>query len=230
MRAWLTQLHNRPPLLVFSLAFVCLFSLASRVNADIIHHPHFKIDAMVIVWSGPADQLATPRLQIRTGKSVRINTAMPVISADLIPLPTQSRYDEPVPLRDNLMGTTSFYVASNSAFSIDAQLSAPMGFTDADLANLEFKMSAHLGSAQNAAIGQRAQYAHSGGENAGFASNIRSLADLRTRTTVFHGNQRTAAARGTIAQQSIRFETAYRARQNTAIAALPDIVFTVFVP
>lgn len=230
MRHWPILPPKALSLLAFYLIFACALPATSPAKAEIIHHPRFKIEAMVIVWNGSSDQLAPPRSTAKTGQSLSLETAIPVISAELIPLPSAQAYDQPVPLRDSVMGTTVFYVASNSGFSIDAELSDTFGLSLSELENLEFSMSAHLGSPDNPSIGQKAQFAHTGGAHAGFTGNVATLADLRSRRTVFRGNRATAAERGTIAEQSVRFETVYRGPQNLATTAMPDIILTVFVP
>lgn len=126
---------------------------------------------------------------------------------------------------------SSFYVASNTAFAIDATATAvgtPVNFT---LADVGFAMSVTADDTGDATtFGANAQ--NPGGT---FAS-VDDLGDL-TGVNVFTGAQRTAATRGSIMQQSVRFDVAYTlggtqgydlSMGDGEIEA--DVTYTVFVP
>ncbi|MEO9971648.1 MAG: hypothetical protein ABJG15_17765 [Hyphomonadaceae bacterium] len=114
---------------------------------------------------------------------------------------------------------SSFYVASNSAFSISAEVTDvevdPVftGFSNAFLDLVDVLMEvAPVGAARTDGgftYGSAAQPPHSGGEQAGFSTPVDLLDLLNTPTTVFAGNQRTAATPGSIADQSVRFDVSY---------------------
>ena len=114
---------------------------------------------------------------------------------------------------------SSFYVASNSAFSISAEVTDVqvdagfVGFSNAFLGFVDVLMEvAPVGGARTDGgftYGAAAQPPHSGGEQAGFSTPVDLLDLLNTPTTVFAGNQRTAATPGSIADQSVRFDLSY---------------------
>jgi len=114
---------------------------------------------------------------------------------------------------------SSFYVASNTAFSISAEVTNvdvdPVftGFSNAFLGLVDVLMEvAPVGGARTDSgftYGSAAQPPHTGGEQAGFSTPVDLLDLQNTPTTVFAGNQRTAAAPGTIAEQSVRFDVSY---------------------
>jgi len=105
---------------------------------------------------------------------------------------------------------SSFYIASNVPFAIDAQAFTPSTFTEFILLLItRVQLSATLsGEDGGIAFGDRAQLPNSGGASSGFANSLR-LWDLRNAQNVFTGDQRTAAAPGSIAEQSVRFDAEY---------------------
>lgn len=132
---------------------------------------------------------------------------------------------------------SSFYVASNVAFAIDG-VAAPLGNTTPDQMN---RMRAYLDRVTRTgddglAFGGQAQFPHTGGETGGRRMNGRRLSQFTTPRPVFRGNQRTAASRGTLAEQSVRFDMRYRYNSgNVDLAdgvfdAEAEIVYTVFIP
>lgn len=114
---------------------------------------------------------------------------------------------------------SSFYVASNGAFSISAEVTDVdvdpnfTGFSNAFLGFVDVLMEvAPVGAARTDGgftYGSAAQPPHTGGEQAGFSTPVDLLDLLGTPTTVFQGNQRTAATPGSIADQSVRFDLRY---------------------
>lgn len=103
---------------------------------------------------------------------------------------------------------SSFYVASNTAFAIDAQASitAATNFTATDVA---YDLSVTQTGDDGLAFGGNAQFPHSGGATGGVSATVATLADMAAPTQVFLGDQRTAATPGSIADQSVRFDAVY---------------------
>lgn len=143
----------------------------------------------------------------------------------------------------DLSGNTvqhSFYVASNTAFEIQAVasgLNTTDGFTSLTLADIGYSLSVNAGTATDGVItwGANSQDPHSGGS--GVIGAVDDLGDLTSSTAVFTGNQRTAATVGTIASQSVRFDATYTLGGTTGYdlsmgAGLieADVTYTVFVP
>lgn len=134
---------------------------------------------------------------------------------------------------------SSFYIASNTPFSIDARAlpaTTPIGNTLLNVVRLNVRST--VTGNDGIAFGSRAQAAHSGGPNAGFAPEY-FLSQLLTPRRIFTGNRRTAAGRGTLTEQSIRFDAVYTIRAvNLAGYDLSlgtydfevDVIYTVFVP
>ena len=140
---------------------------------------------------------------------------------------------------DAVRQSSSFYVASNVPFAIDAQAFTPSTFTEFILLLItRVQLSVAQSGDDGLAFGSSAQLPHSGGATAGFAPSLR-LWDLRTPQNVFTGNQRTAAAPGSLADQSVRFDAEYAiAAANLAGYDLSlgtfdfqvEVVYTVYVP
>ncbi|MEO1660680.1 MAG: hypothetical protein AAFR51_06820 [Pseudomonadota bacterium] len=140
---------------------------------------------------------------------------------------------------DGVSQYSSFYVASNVPFAIDAQAFTPTTFTEFILLQItRVQMSITRSGDDGLTFGQNAQLPHSGGAASGFAPSLR-LWDLRFPRNVFTGNQRTAAAPGTIAEQSVRFDAEYSiAAANLTGYDLSlgtfdfqvEVVYTVYVP
>lgn len=108
---------------------------------------------------------------------------------------------------------SSFYVASNTPFNIDAISTPPGTFRDFLLLNIiRLNLTSTVsGTDGGVDFGGSAQAAHTGGPDTGFAPET-TLWNIRSAQTLFSGNQRTAAAPGTIADQSIRFDAEYAIR------------------
>ena len=134
---------------------------------------------------------------------------------------------------------SSFYVASNVPFAIDAQAFTPSTFTEFILLLItRVQLSVTQSGDDGLAFGSQAQLPHSGGATSGFAPSLR-LWDLRVARNVFTGNQRTAAAPGTIADQSVRFDAEYSIAANNLTGYdlslgtfdfQVEVVYTVYVP
>ncbi len=134
---------------------------------------------------------------------------------------------------------SSFYVASNVPFAIDAQAFTPTTFTEFILLLItRVTLSVTPSGNDGLAFGSQAQPPHSGGPTAGFAPSQR-LWDLRTARNMFTGNQRTALAPGSIADQSVRFDAEYFIAANSlrgydlslgTFDFSVEVVYTVYVP
>lgn len=132
---------------------------------------------------------------------------------------------------------SSFYVATNKAFNIDV-IAAPVGDpADLNLIRLRMRMT-QSGNDAGLSFGSSAQIPHSGN---GAASGVqwggyRRLSTLTGGRDIFRGNRRTAAAPGSIADQSVRFDLDYR--WNTGNIDLSDgtfdveaeVIYTVYIP
>ncbi len=135
---------------------------------------------------------------------------------------------------------TSFYVASNTPFAIDAQVFPPgtlLDFILLIITRMELSVTPS-GIDGGITFGSQSQAPHSGGGQSGFSPE-RTLWSLRTPQNIFTGDQRTAAGAGSIVNQSVRFDAEYTIRaQNLAGYDLSlgtfdfqvEVVYTVFVP
>ncbi len=135
---------------------------------------------------------------------------------------------------------SSFYVASNVPFAIDAQAQSPVGFNGAVVLAVTFLdvSVTQSGSDAGIAFGSAAQFPHTGGATGGVAST-RRLSTLRTPDRIFTGNQQTAASPGSITDQSVRFDLTYTinaanlAGYDLSLGTFDfevDMVYTVYVP
>ncbi len=121
---------------------------------------------------------------------------------------------------------SSFYVASNKAFSIDAISSAVGDPADLNLIRLRMRIT-RSGSDAGLAFGGSAQFPHTiNTRRAGVQhNNYRRLSLMTGGYNIFNGNRRTALSLGSIAEQSVRFDQTYR--WNTGNIDLADGVFNV---
>ncbi|WP_371398318.1 hypothetical protein [Fretibacter rubidus] len=143
---------------------------------------------------------------------------------------------------------SSFYVASNAAFDIFAQSSNVVATGDfltdgLDDENISFAMSIETSGTDGGLAfgGATAQDPSTGGT--GVVATIDSLDDMSTQTKVFDGGQRTAAAPGSLTEQSVRFDSVYTLDSDTGTAGVQgydlsmgvgtlqaDVTYTIFVP
>jgi len=133
---------------------------------------------------------------------------------------------------------SSFYVASNTGFSIDAE-AIPLGNTTPDAFNrMRLQLRVTESGNDGLAFGSAAQFPHTGNTpEAGTRSNGRRLSQLENNPVrVFQGNRRTARINGTIAQQSVRFDARYRYNSGNydlsdgIIDAEAEVTYTIYVP
>lgn len=140
---------------------------------------------------------------------------------------------------DAVRQSSSFYVASNVPFAIDAQAFTPSTFTEFILLLItRMQLSVTQSGDDGLAFGASSQLPHSGGATGGISPSLR-LWDLRFARNVFTGNQRTAATPGSLADQSVRFDAEYSiAAANLTGYDLSlgtfdfqvEVVYTVYVP
>lgn len=132
--------------------------------------------------------------------------------------------------------TSSFYVASNAAFNIDATATPLGGTTNADLNRVRLLLRTVQSGDDGLPFGAAAQFPHSAGAAGGSQANNRRLSTMTAGRRVFRGNQRTAAIRGSLSEQSVRFDLRYR--YNSGNIDLSDgvfdveaeVIYTVYIP
>lgn len=207
-------------------------AFAHLSHASITANPKFKVEGLVIVWGGNSGfGQIQPSAQI--GKSVRRKTPLltpnspEIVLTGHILTPLQHTKTPLHTLKD---AGTSFYVASNTAFNIDAQLAETVPFGDNSFADIALTLQIDLQGEGPLPFGSKAQYPHSAGPEGGLSRTVRTLADLQQNTRVFTGNQRTAAAPGTISEQSVRFKITPQSSNTATKEHIKSIVFTVFIP
>ena len=136
-----------------------------------------------------------------------------------------------------------FFVTSNTAFDIYAEasnLGSSGDFTGLGYDNITYNLIVR--SPASATIGQRSQNPSLGGSGIVLGNGGDTLADLASGPVkVFDGGRRTAASRGSIAQQSVGFASIYRLRgapvngnnydlsMGTGILTA-DVVYTIYAP
>lgn len=131
---------------------------------------------------------------------------------------------------------SSFYVASNVAFSIDGQATALNGTTPDQMDRMRLRLRVTESGNDGIPFGSAAQFPHTLGAAGGSQANNRRLSTMTTARRVFRGNRRTAAVPGTLAEQSVRFDARYQYRSGNvdlsdgAFEAEAEIVYTVYVP
>ena len=144
-----------------------------------------------------------------------------------------------VQVGSDLVHESSFYVASNTLFNIEAEAVEVTPANDGfELSDIGFDLSVTVtGTDDGFAFGGNAQDPHSQGT--GTQTNIQTLADLETLSDVYRGDQRTAETAGSIVDQSVRFDAEYTlAGQSGTGYDLSDgageiearVTYTVYVP
>lgn len=139
---------------------------------------------------------------------------------------------------------SSFYVASNTAFDIFAQATAAVATGDfsgsVDENNITFELGVEVSGDEGLAYGANAQ---NPGTAVARTDTFNNLGDLAAATKVFDGTQRTAANRGALASQSVKFNATYNLDADpTTLAYEPydlsmgsgtvysDVTYTVYAP
>jgi hypothetical protein len=162
----------------------------------------------------------------------------------------------------NTSHASSFYVASNTDFEIrasrtDANVTGALTGVDAsgatvalDTTNISWEMSITTSGDDGLRFGTDAGGAAVSQDPTGAAAGVSTLAsldaisnDVAAPTTVFVGGQRTAAERGSLAEQSVRFDVEYNLDTDLSTAGeqgfdlstgvgtiSSDVTYTIFVP
>lgn len=137
---------------------------------------------------------------------------------------------------------SSFFVASNTEFNIvaDADLVTDPATTDFTLADIGFVLSHTNDDTGQTESDGTTPFAFGSAANASVGTSVGTvtdLADIETAGTVFNGTQRTAANRGTLMEQSVRFDVTYTlgGTQGYDLSmgagdVEADVTYTVFVP
>ncbi|MEO0982144.1 MAG: hypothetical protein AAFX03_05780 [Pseudomonadota bacterium] len=104
---------------------------------------------------------------------------------------------------EGMVHESSFYVASNRSFNIDAT-ATPVGTPDFALSDIGYSLGVTVTDTDGSlTFGGQAQ------DPTGSFGTATDLAGLAAAPTVFTGAQRTAATPGTIVGQSVRFDATY---------------------
>ena len=110
---------------------------------------------------------------------------------------------------DAVETATSFYVASNSPFNINADVVSVNNFGLLFAVFLDMSVSLERTDPSEPEFGNAAQFPHSGGATSGFVGMPRTLLSVVAPSLVFAGNQATADVRGSILDHSVRFDQSY---------------------
>ncbi len=134
---------------------------------------------------------------------------------------------------------SSFYVASNTAFALNAQASTVAANTvNFALTDVGYSLAMTQSGNDGLAFGGNAQLPHTGNTaTSGVVATVNDLGDMSAATNVFTGNRRTAATAGSIAAQSVRFNAQYSLGGATGYDLSmgvgeieANVTYTVFVP
>lgn len=140
---------------------------------------------------------------------------------------------------DGATFNSSFYVASNTAFAIDAvATTVAANTTNFNLSDVGYGLSVtETATDGGLTFGADAQFPHSGGSSGGVVATVNDLADMSSSTNVFTGNQRTAETPGSIVDQSVRFDAEYTLGAaagydlSMGVGEIEaNVVYTVYVP
>ena len=135
-----------------------------------------------------------------------------------------------------------FYVASNIAFDIYAQvdnLQASDDFSILGLENIRWQMKVKVKGSDGLSFGSKAQNPSAGGS--GIVGSNNRLDTMVAPTKVFDGGRRTAREKGSIAQHSVRFTSNYELRRTGTTTdgydlsmgkghIEMDITYTIYTP
>ena len=216
-------------------------------HASIVDRPHFKVLGVVIVWAsdntvaGGApiatdiiinDDAASADTDMIGGTAVDGSTTFETINTESPSGFSAFNVDGASLSGQALTYNSSFYVASNTAFSINGQASVENQSGDFDLDTIGYDLDVMVnGTDGSITFGGSAQ-----NPNGTFPA-IADLSELNTATPVFQGDRRTAAATGAIVDQSVRFDATYTLGAGGAYDLSQGageieaaVVYTVFVP
>ncbi len=132
---------------------------------------------------------------------------------------------------------SSFYVASNSAFTIRAQatLDTAESSSNASLGDVYRSLAIQrFGTDGGLSYGSASRFPHSGDSATSGVVNNGFLNSLINEKLVFEGDRSTAVAGGTIADQSVRFTNTYEIASGgfelDANNIVANVVYTVAIP
>lgn len=136
-------------------------------------------------------------------------------------------------LGGDLVHNSSFFVASNTAFSIDGTATAITQSGDFDMTDVSYSMGVTVsGTAANDGIDFGGNAQDPGGTFGTFAN----LGAMTGAVPVYQGSQRTALSAGTITGQSVRFDATYELGTSGYDLSMgageveAEVVYTVYVP
>lgn len=131
---------------------------------------------------------------------------------------------------------SSFFVASNEPFNIDAVMTPVNGTQVSDLNRIFLRLSVTDSGNDGIAFGAAAQFPHTAGPLGGSRANSRRLSNMTSPVRVFVGNQRTARVPGSIVDQSVRFDLRYRYHSGSVDLSdgvfdfEAEVLYTVYMP
>lgn len=215
-------------LAIAAAAAVGLLSSLPYAEANIVHRVAFDVQPIIIVWGAQTPNARRPFPETSRVNSItqQIRIAPPVIYGNSRLAPLHKNSVDTFPIETS---ASYFHVASNAAFQIDAQLADDTSATTDELGNMYLDLIVELSSNEGPNFGASAQWPHSGGPRGGLLPAPISLSRLERPVTVFTGNRKTAARRGGVASQSVRFRPIVRSERVAAQPA-PEMVFTVYTP
>jgi len=132
---------------------------------------------------------------------------------------------------------SSFYVASNVAFEISAEVTSSTVSGDFALADVGYALSSTQAGTDGAlTFGGNANDVGASGSFAGAPADLDAL-DTAGPTVVFAGTERTASAAGNIVSQSVRFDAEYTLGSvagydlsQGAGSVEAELAYTIFIP
>ena len=137
---------------------------------------------------------------------------------------------------DDLTYESSFYVASNTPFAIDAQASNLVEEGDFDATQVAYDLDVTVSGTDGTGPSALTFGGNAQSPGTGFSAPA-DLDSLTTQTQVFNGTARTAASPGSIVSQSVRFDATYTLGSGAAYdlsqgagEVKADVVYTVYVP
>lgn len=137
---------------------------------------------------------------------------------------------------DDLTYESSFYVASNTPFAIDAEASNLVEEGDFDAEDIGYSLDVTVSGTDGTGPNSLTFGGNAQSPGSGFSAPP-TLDALTTQTQVFNGTARTAASAGSIVSQSVRFDATYTLFSGAAYdlsqgagEVKADVVYTVYVP
>ena len=217
------------------------------LQAALIDQPRFKVNGMVVVWGGEnTDDMTVELLESR--HQAQNYNAQPVITGvlqsvmsgqtvvDSLELGILEEPDAFTPFSKDTL-ESSFYVASNTAFTIRAELAKGENADQSLLQNIYRSLAVNkAGQYVGGDYGRSAQFPHSSDSPQGGVVNDGYLSELISQKIVFVGNQKTAKTQGSVIDQSVRFTNTYTLTniQNIDVQSTQELVasviYTIAIP